>query len=108
MDFPAPTPTPPYYAVLFTSQRTPDDAEGYAAMSERMLELAAQQPGFLGVESVRNADGQGITVSYWRSLESIRVWGRHIEHRVAQATGKARWYELFATRIARVDHEGLI
>jgi heme-degrading monooxygenase HmoA len=105
MNFLASTPKPPYYAVIFTSQRTPGDDEGYAAMADRMLELAVRQPGFLGIESTRNADGQGITVSYWHSMEAIREWGKHVEHRVAQATGKARWYEQFRLRICRVDHE---
>jgi heme-degrading monooxygenase HmoA len=106
MDFLAQTPQPPYYAVIFSSRRTKADAEGYAIMAERMVELAAQQPGFLGIESAHDAGGQGITVSYWQSLEAIHAWGKHVEHRVAQATGKARWYETFRLRISRVEHEG--
>lgn len=96
------TPQPPYFAVIFTSTRTPGD-EGYEAMAERMLELAAQQPGFLGVESARGSDGLGITVSYWASEEAIRAWHAHAEHRVAQTTGRQRWYEHFETRVARVE-----
>ncbi|MDF3018888.1 MAG: hypothetical protein K0Q92_191 [Steroidobacteraceae bacterium] len=98
----AKTPDPPYYAVIFTSTRTAVD-EGYHAVAERMVELAAQQPGFLGVESTRGADGLGITVSYWSSLEAIAAWKAHGEHRVAQASGHKKWYEHFETRIARVE-----
>ena len=71
---PPPDLRPPYYAVIFTSRRTAADPDGYAAMSERMVELARRQPGFLGVESARGDDGLGITVSYWESEESIRRW----------------------------------
>ena len=46
----APTPAPPYYAVIFTSLRTAEET-GYEAMAEAMFALAARQPGFLGVES---------------------------------------------------------
>ena len=99
--FPA-TPEPPYYAVVFTSQRTPGDA-GYADMGGRMLELAEAQPGYLGAESVRNAEGEGITVSYWRSTEAIAAWKADAEHRVAQELGQQRWYEHYAVRIARVE-----
>jgi heme-degrading monooxygenase HmoA len=99
---PASTPEPPYYAVIFTSTRT-DDPEGYDAMSEKMVELAAQQPGFLGVESARGDDGLGITVSYWESEEAIANWRRHAEHRVAQSTGLAKWYSEFVTRVAKVE-----
>jgi heme-degrading monooxygenase HmoA len=96
------TPEPPYYAVIFTSTRT-DVLEGYDAMSEKMIELAAQQPGFLGVESARGEDGLGITVSYWESEEAIAEWRHHAEHRVAQSTGLAKWYAEFATRVAKVE-----
>jgi heme-degrading monooxygenase HmoA len=98
----AATPAPPYYAVIFTSQRTSVD-EGYDDMGARMVELAARQPGFLGVESVRGADGLGITVSYWTSLEAIAAWRAHGEHRVAQNAGRKKWYAHFETRVAKVE-----
>lgn len=98
----AATPRPPYYAVIFTSQRTRDD-EGYATLSERMVALAGEQPGFLGVESVRDADGLGITVSYWESEEAIARWREHAEHRVAQEKGRRVFYEDFVLRVARVE-----
>jgi heme-degrading monooxygenase HmoA len=96
------TPEPPYFAVIFSSQRTGVD-DGYEAMADRMVELAAKQPGFLGVESVRDASGFGITVSYWTSREAIAAWRAHAEHRIAQATGRRQWYARFETRIARVE-----
>jgi heme-degrading monooxygenase HmoA len=96
------TPEPPYFAVIFTSQRTGVE-EGYDAMADRMVELAAQQPGFLGVESVRDASGYGITVSYWESPEAIAAWRAHAEHRIAQAAGRRQWYAHFETRVARVE-----
>jgi heme-degrading monooxygenase HmoA len=99
---PARTPAPPYYAVIFTSLRTDGD-QGYASMAERMVELAAEQPGFLGVESARGSDGLGITVSYWASEEAIAAWRAHAEHRVAQETGRRTWYADYEVRVARVE-----
>jgi heme-degrading monooxygenase HmoA len=96
------TPEPPYYAVVFTSTRTSVD-DGYGDVAARMVELASRQPGFLGVESARGADGLGITVSYWSSLEAIAAWKAQGEHRIAQSLGHAKWYEHFETRIARVE-----
>lgn len=95
-------PAPPYHAVIFTSQRTPGD-NGYAAMADRMVELGSAQPGILGVESARGADGFGITVSYWSSLEAIVAWRKYAEHRVAQEQGKSSWYEHYEVRISRVE-----
>ena len=89
------------FAVIFTSQRTDGD-QGYSDMAERMVELAKEQPGFLGVESVRGADGFGITVSYWDSEEAIARWKAHSEHRIAQATGRTTWYADYCVRVAKV------
>lgn len=99
----APRPTPPYYAVIFTSQRTAADPAGYAAMAERMAELAAQQPGYLGVESTRDGEGLGITVSYWRSAQDIAAWRREIEHTAARDQGRAHWYSHYELRVAKVE-----
>ena len=95
------TPEPPYYAVIFTSLRTDGD-QGYADTARRMVELARRQPGFLGVDSARD-DELGITVSYWRDLESIRAWKEQAEHREAQRLGRERWYRCFTLRVARVE-----
>lgn len=83
------TPKPPYYAVIFTSQRTEGD-KGYTQMADKMLDLAARQPGFLGIESAR--EDVGITVSYWSSLDSIKKWKANIEHQTAQKLGHKKWY----------------
>lgn len=98
----AQTPEPPYYAVIFSSRRADGD-RGYAAMAERMVELASAQPGFLGVETVRGADGFGITASYWTDEAAIAAWRRHAEHRLAQERGRADWYAHYEIRVARVE-----
>jgi len=95
-------PEPPYYAVIFSSQRIGPDA-GYSAMADRMAELAATQPGYLGMESTRGTDGFGITVSYWRSEADIQAWKRQAEHSLARQQGRERWYGHFEIRIARVE-----
>ncbi len=101
------TPEPPYYAVIFTSTRT-EGERGYGTMAEKMVQLAAQQPGFLGVESVRGADGAGITVSYWESEQAIASWKQHGEHQIAQRLGRDVWYAGFALRVARVERASLV
>ncbi|WP_197318661.1 antibiotic biosynthesis monooxygenase [Saccharomonospora sp. NB11] len=92
-------PEPPYYAVVFTSRLT-DDTYDYGETARRMVELASRQPGFLGVDSVR--DGVGITVSYWRDEASIAAWRQDAEHTLARETGRKRWYEEFEVHVAEV------
>lgn len=98
----AQTPPVPYYAVIFTNQRTAGD-DGYADTAARMVALAKEQPGFLGVESVRGADGAGITVSYWSSEEAIAGWRQHADHSLAREQGRKHWYEQFQVRVAKVE-----
>ena len=95
-------PEPPYFAVIFSSQRNGEDDAGYAAAAERMMELAAQQPGFLGAESARGTDGFGITVSYWESEAAISAWKHQAEHAATRAHGRKHWYEHIELRVAQV------
>ena len=95
---------PPYYAVIFTSELAEVSAD-YEATGQRMLELAAAQDGYLGVESVRGADGVGITVSYWRDLASIKAWREQSEHTLAREKGRAEFYANYRLRIAHVERE---
>ncbi len=98
----AQTPTPPYYAVIFTSTRTEED-NGYNQVAARMVELAEQQPGFLGLESARQE--VGITVSYWADVESIKRWKANVEHIEAQKFGRKKWYDSFKVRISLVERD---
>jgi len=97
------TPEPPYFAVIFTSQRARGDDGNYRAVAERMVELGSRYDGFLGIESGRGADGTGITVSYWRDEAALLAWKRDTEHQKAQRGGRDAWYERFDVRIARVE-----
>ncbi len=98
----ASTPRPPYYAVIFSNELS-NKTEGYEEMAEKMVNLAEKQPGFLGMESVR--DGLGITISYWKNLESIKKWKAHTDHLAAQRKGREDWYTAYKTRIAFVDRD---
>ncbi len=92
----------PYYAVIFTSIRTEEDA-GYERMAQRMEELAIKQPGYLGFESARS--DKGISVSYWESLDAILAWKQEAEHLNAQELGREKWYSWYKIRICRVERE---
>ena len=98
----AQTPAAPYYAVIFTSLKT-EAANGYENMSNKMVELASQQPGYLGYESARSE--LGITVSYWQSIEDIKNWKANLDHQMAQKLGREKWYHQYKVRICRVERD---
>ncbi|KPU51380.1 MULTISPECIES: antibiotic biosynthesis monooxygenase family protein [Bacillus] len=93
-----------YYAVIFTSHLS-NDTTDYSTASEKMEELAKQQPGFLGVESARDHSGLGITISYWESLAAIENWKQNALHKEAKKRGREQWYENFHLRICLVEKE---
>lgn len=98
----ASTPAPGYYAVIFSAQRNAPDPQ-YEQAAQRMVELAREQPGFLGLEFARNQDGFGITVSYWADEASIVAWKQHAEHRQARERGRSDWYAACHTRVCKVE-----
>jgi heme-degrading monooxygenase HmoA len=99
----AKTTDPPYYAVIFTSQRT-EMNKGYEEMANKMVELASREKGFLGIESARDTE-LGITISYWESLEAIKKWKENLAHKVAQEKGKTEWYKNYSVRISKIESD---
>ncbi len=99
--------TPSYTAVIFSSRRTEGDRDedrAYARMSERMFALAAEQPGYLGVEATRD-ESLGITVSYWAEESAAAAWKQVAEHLVAQERGAQVWYADYRVRVATVTRD---
>lgn len=95
---------PPYYAVIFTSLKSANN-EGYEEWDNQMFELVRQEPGYLGHESYRNADGKGVTISYWKDLESLEHWRNNQLHRKAQELGREKWYEQYRIRVCKVERD---
>lgn len=98
------TPAPPYIAVIFSSLLAGED-DGYEAMAEQMVRLALASRGCLGAESARDAQGFGITVSYWTDEQAIADWKADSRHKIAQKLGRERWYEDYRIRIATVTRD---
>jgi heme-degrading monooxygenase HmoA len=98
------TPTPPYYTVVITTTLDPLTG-GYDDAAAQMGALVETYPGFLGVESARDADGFGVSVSYWRDLEGLRAWRDDVEHRTTMHAGQESWYRSYHVRVARVERE---
>jgi heme-degrading monooxygenase HmoA len=100
---PAATPPPPYFAVIFTATRDAQPGDGFTETDERMFALAQEQPGFLGYDTTGGGDGLGITVSYWETEAAIAAWKATTEHVAAQREGRARWFDSYVVRVARVE-----
>jgi len=89
-------------AVLFISERTGDDAAGYAKAAAAMDALAAEQPGYRGVDHVGDAQGLAITISYWADEASAVAWRKHPEHAATREAGRGRWYRWYRLHVATI------
>lgn len=98
------TPKPPYYTVIFTSKRTALD-DGYTELNDELYAEAQKLEGYYGAETLRDANGYGVAVLYWRDLEDIQEWARYQKHIRAKQMGKEKWYEGYRVRIAKVERE---
>tara|TARA_R110001583_G_scaffold178786_2_gene334941 strand:- start:164751 stop:165122 length:372 start_codon:yes stop_codon:yes gene_type:complete len=97
-------PSPPYYAVIFSSIRTDCDSAAYGAKAAEMSRLAAQQDGYLGEDSTeRDNEGMGITVSYWRDEAAIKAWKLQLDHTAARNMGREKWYQSYTLRVAKIE-----
>ena len=67
--------------------------------------MVCDQPGYIGMESVREKDGFGITVCYWTVEASITNWKNNLEHQDAQEKGRVGWYKNYFLRIAKVERD---
>ena len=92
----------PYYAVIFTS-KLKAESKAYSEMAGKMEALASAQQGYLGFETARG--DLGISISYWKDLESIKKWKDHFEHQNAQQLGRETWYSQYHVRICKVERE---
>lgn len=99
------TPLPPYYTVLFTIQTTGENKEALSRVDNRMLELAAMNPGFIGSESLEDEEGFILMMTYWKDLESIKAFTENVEHQHIQEKGKSIWFKKKVIRIAHVIKE---
>lgn len=90
-------------SVIFVAQRTVDNGAGYEAAANAMNVLATRQPGFLGIDTVRAADGLGITISYWASDADAKAWRDHPDHAAIREKGRERWYSSYSLHVASVE-----
>ncbi|MDX2562305.1 antibiotic biosynthesis monooxygenase [Streptomyces sp. TX20-6-3] len=96
---------PPYYTAVFTSIRpdTLDTPESYADTAVRMREIVGTVPGFLGYETARTPGGIGISIAYFRDLESLDAWRLDTQHQAAKAYGREHWYDSYSVHIGKVE-----
>ena len=88
--------------ILFRSKLTDSAGDDYAHMAAEMDAHARTFPGFVDVKSFTAEDGERLTVVWWQDEETLKAWASDARHRVAQATGRQRWYEYYKMDVAEI------
>ena len=91
------------YVVIFRSTRNLDDGHLYSEWSEKMENLVKTIDGYEHHFGFRDATSRdGVTVSYFSSLEAISEWKNLSEHKVAQQLGRDSFYEEYSIQVCEV------
>jgi heme-degrading monooxygenase HmoA len=71
-----------------------------------MENLVKSISGYISHYSQRDAQTrEGITVAYFDSLEAIKVWREHPEHKATQELGRTHFYESYDVKVVKVERE---
>jgi heme-degrading monooxygenase HmoA len=93
----------PHVVCIFRSIRTDHSTKEYEEWSNRMDDLVATMPGYIGHSSFRDdATHKGVTVSYFRSMAELVAWKQVPEHLEAQALGRAVFYLEYEIEVAEI------
>ncbi len=95
--------SPNIIAVIFSAKRTINDEAGYTKAAAAMVKLAKQQKGFIAIDSVRDQDGYGITISYWQSENDAIAWRDNESHALIRDKGRSLWYDEYSLHIAKIE-----
>jgi heme-degrading monooxygenase HmoA len=91
------------YVVIFRSTRKLDDGKLYSEWSEKMERLVKTIDGYVNHFGFRDATSRdGVTVSYFTSLDAISQWKQLDDHKVAQQMGRDSFYEEYSVQVCEV------
>ena len=92
--------------IVFRSRLRAEAGDDYSEMAAEMLATAKEMPGFVEFKSFKADDGERLALVYWQDHETLAGWRNHPRHRLAQNTGRAKWYENYSIEVADVLREG--
>ena len=92
------------YLIIFEVYPHPSQKDRYFELAAQLREELVKQPGFVQVERFQSLvdEGKILSLSSWESVEAIAGWRNHAEHMVVQEEGKARIFESYRLRVAKV------
>lgn len=90
---------------LIRSRLKPGVRDEYAALLERMSELARTMPGYISHKGFAGDDGERVTVVEFAHAEGLNAWRRHPEHVAAKRLGRQRFYIEYHVQVCSLERE---
>jgi heme-degrading monooxygenase HmoA len=91
--------------VVFRSRLSAEAGDDYSEMAAEMLATAKEMPGFVEFKSFKSDDGERVSLVYWQDHETMAAWRNHPRHKIAQQSGRAKWYAEFRLEVADIVRE---
>ena len=93
--------------VVFRSRLSAEAGDDYSGMAAEMLATAKGMPGFVEFKSFKADDGERVSLVYWQDHETMAAWRAHPRHRIAQSSGRSKWYASYRIEVADVVRENI-
>ena len=90
---------------VFRSRLRPELGDEYAALVDRMSELARTMPGYVSHKDFFADDGERVTIVEFEHEEGLRTWRTNPEHRAAQRLAREKYYTEYHIQVCTLDRE---
>jgi heme-degrading monooxygenase HmoA len=91
--------------IVFRSRLSAEADDDYSEMAAEMLATAQEMPGFVEFKSFKADDGERVSLVYWQDHDTMAAWRNHPRHRIAQSSGRSKWYSSYRIEIADIARQ---
>jgi heme-degrading monooxygenase HmoA len=94
-------------AVIFEVWPNEGQREPYLALAASLRAELVKMDGFISIERFESLTEQGkiLSLQFWRDEAAIAAWREKLEHRRAQAKGRASMFRDYRLRVASVTRD---
>ena len=91
-------------AVIFEVRPKPEHKQEYLEIAAGLRPILETIDGFISVERFESLTDKGkiLSLSFFRDEAAVEAWRNVVDHRKAQAKGRAKIFENYRLRIASV------
>ena len=91
-------------AVIFEVTPDPQRRQEYLDLAAALRPELAKLDGFISIERFASLteEGKMLSLSFWRDEAAVAAWRENLDHRAAQAKGRAGIFRDYRLRVAEI------